>query len=421
MAGSRRKLSPEDAERETQLLRYRASLEDPETTLPALPMVLDDVGRLLERGPVQVLLVRIEQEQSLEQIVGWERYDGMVRVVAETLREALITGSGCPTVLCQTLVRGDEFLVFSPDRRGAVRLREFLTGLTLPDETTGDRVAVPVRAGEGTVNRSPAQRLERCIYAGVEEARRDFERRGQSLDEEREVELRSILRERRVRTLFQAIVRVPQQTVIGYEALSRGPEGSYLEPANRLFGFSERAGLVGELELLCVERALTSAHGLPLGSTIFVNLSVRGLEFLETQVGGLARVVRQNGWSPREVVLELTERTYSENPTLLRQRVDAMRQEGFRIAIDDMGTGYASLHVLADLRPDYIKLDRLLVHDLAAEPIKRNLVTAITGFAHTAQSLVIAEGVERREDAQALQDLGIYLLQGYLFGMPKAV
>jgi EAL domain-containing protein (putative c-di-GMP-specific phosphodiesterase class I) len=77
--------------------------------------------------------------------------------------------------------------------------------------------------------------------------------------------------------------------------------------------------------------------------------------------------------------------------------------------------------VLAELRPDYIKLDRLLVHDLAAEPIKRNLVAAISGFAHTAQSLVIAEGVERREDEMALLELGISLVQGYLFGMPKPV
>lgn len=418
---SERGTDPHAAEMATQLLQYKASLVDPETKLPALPLVLDEVGRLLELGPVQVLLVRVEQEQSLEKMVGWERYDRMVRTVAETLREALITSSGCPTVLCQTLVRGDEFMVFSPDRRGAVRLREFLTGLTIRDEATGDQVAVPVRAGEGTITRSPAQRLERCIYAGAEEARRDFERRGQGLDEERQVELRGILRERSVRTLFQAIVRVPQRTVIGYEALSRGPEGSYLEPADRLFGFSERAGLVGELEQLCVERALTSAHRLPLGSTIFVNLSVGGLEFLETKARGLARLVRQSGWSPREMVLELTERTYSENPKVLRQRVEALRQEGFRIAIDDMGTGYASFHVLADLRPDYIKLDRLLVHDLASEPIKRNLVTAITGFAHTSQSLVIAEGVERQEDARVLQELGIYLVQGYLFGQPKAV
>jgi c-di-GMP phosphodiesterase len=131
--------------------------------------------------------------------------------------------------------------------------------------------------------------------------------------------------------------------------------------------------------------------------------------------------VRQAGWSPREIVLELTERTYADNPEALRQRVAALRDQGFRIAIDDMGTGYASLHVLADIRPDYIKLDRLLVHSLAREPIKRNLVTAITGFAHTAQSLVIAEGVERREDELALLELGVNLVQGYLFGVPKAI
>jgi len=84
-----------------------------------------------------------------------------------------------------------------------------------------------------------------------------------------------------------------------------------------------------------------------------------------------------------------------------------------------MGTGFSSLNTLAELRPDYIKLDHMLVRDLATAPIKRNLVSAITGFARTSQSLVIAEGVERQEEVTALQELGVFLLQGFFFGRPK--
>jgi EAL domain-containing protein (putative c-di-GMP-specific phosphodiesterase class I) len=412
---------PTAAELETQLLQYRASLYDPETRLPTLPLVLDEVGRMLDKGTVQVVLIRIEQEQSLEALVGWERYDAMLRGLADDLREVLTTSRGVASVFCQLWVRGDEFLVVTPDRREARRLRDLLEVFKVREaDLVGGHLA-PLRIGEATIARRSAERLERCVYAGLAAARHDIEKHRQSLDQEHGVELRSILRERRLRTLFQPIYRVPQRSVVGYEALSRGPEGSYLEPADKLFGFSERAGLLGEVEQLCVERALSSAHKLPVGSTIFVNLSISGLEYLETSGGGLAHVVRQSGWSPREIVLELTERTYADNPEMLRQRVAALRTQGFRLAIDDMGTGYASLHVLAELRPDYIKLDRLLVHDLAAEPIKRNLVAAICGFAHTAQSLVIAEGVERREDEMALLELGISLVQGYLFGMPKPV
>ena len=77
--------------------------------------------------------------------------------------------------------------------------------------------------------------------------------------------------------------------------------------------------------------------------------------------------------------------------------------------------------MLADLKPDFIKLDHMLVRDLATEPIKQNLVSALTGFAATSESLVIAEGVERRDELDVLMGLGISLVQGFYFGQPEGV
>ena len=103
----------------------------------------------------------------------------------------------------------------------------------------------------------------------------------------------------------------------------------------------------------------------------------------------------------------------------MRKRVELLRGYGFRIAIDDMGTGFSSLNVLAELEPEYIKLYHTLVRDLANKPIKRNLVAAISSFAQNSNSRVIAEGVEGQEDLDALSDLGIELVQGFFFGLPK--
>ncbi len=420
---SERALPGEILEMQTQLLQYRASLFDPETQLPTLPVVVDQVRRMLDsRGSVQVFLLCIEQEQSLEAVVGWELYDVLLQGVGSFLRNALATLSGAQSVLCQDQVRGDRFLVFAADSRHGGRLLELLSApLPVLVEEDAEPHALTLRIGMGSIKRRPAQRVERSIYAGIADAERDFSRRGEQLDLGRLRELHRVLRERLVRTLFQPIFRVPQRTIIGYEALSRGPANTYLEAADNLLGFAHRAGLLGELEQLCVERALASAARLPLGSTIFLNLSNRGLEYLEGQAGGLARLVRGAGWTPREVVLEVTEFTYAENPDEVRAYVAALREQGFRIAIDDMGTGYSSLHILADIQPDYIKLDQMLVRDLSSEPIKRNLVSAITGFAHTSQAMVIAEGVERQEEVTVLQELGVFLLQGYFFGMPAPV
>ncbi|MCP4898934.1 MAG: EAL domain-containing protein [bacterium] len=407
----------------TQLLQFRASLYDPETTLPTLPVVLDGVRRLLdERGVSQVLLVRIEQEMNLESVVGWERYDHWLQVVAQHLLAILADSCQASTILCQDAVRGDRFLLFCADRGSAARITAALSeGVTVVEEDTGLQNQLGLRVGRGNIRRRPAQRVERCIYAGIADAQIDFDRRGEELDDKRRQQLRTMLRNRDVRTLFQPIFILPERTVAGYEALSRGPAGTYLEPAENLFAFAERAGLLGEVELLCVEEALKNGSRLSGEVSLFVNLSFQGLEYLENVRSGLSKTVHDSKWSPTRIVVEITERTYAENPEMVRGSLAALRDEGFRIAIDDMGTGYSSLNVVADLMPDFIKLDQMLVKDLASEPIKRNLVSAITNFAKESETKVIAEGVERRRDADALLELGVFVQQGYFYGYPKPV
>ena len=405
----------------TQLLRYRASLFDPDTGLPTLPVVLDDVRRMLEvRDEIPVLLVRLEQERDLERVYGWERFDRTLRRVAAFLADRLETGSRRSGLLCQEVVRGDTFLVFVHDPGRASALVAAITDGLHPTGDDGDE-RIALRVGQGVVHRRLAQRLERCIYRGILEARLDFHRRGELLDEARRAEVRTMLERRDVATFFQPILELPERAVVGFEALSRGPAGSYLEPAEHLFGFTERAGFLGEVEQLCTECALDAARRLPPDATVFLNLSVAGLDHIESSPRGLSERVRARGLSPERVVVEITERTYADDPVRLRDMLAGLRGVGFRLAIDDMGTGYSSLHAVADLRPDFIKLDQLLVRDLAREPIKRNLVSAILGFARTSDSRVIAEGVESADDVASLEELGVRLQQGFYLGLPRLV
>lgn len=407
-------------ELQTRLLQYRASLFDPITRLPALPVVLERLRKMLdERGSLQVLMVRIEHEQNLERILGWERYDNVLKNLSRHLSGLLEATARTGSLLCQEVVRGDIFLMFLTDRFQAGQLQQSLVeGVTITDEATGDSDLVSVRVGRGLIKIRPALRVERTIYNGLLEARQDFHRRGEALDQARLAEVQRMLREESVRSLFQPIYRLPAQEVVGFEALSRGPQGSYLESAENLFGFSERAGVLGEVERLCLERALENAKRLPEGSILSLNLSMLGLEYMESDGVGLAGRVAAVHRSPKECILEITERTYAENPSRLRERVAGLRKLGFRIAIDDMGTGYSALHVLADLQPDFIKLDKMLVRDLASAPIKRNLVSAIIGFARNSQSIVVAEGVETKEEMESLLELGVEFQQGFYFGGP---
>lgn len=407
-------------ELQTRILQYRASLFDPVTKLPTLPVVIDRVRRMLdERGTLQVLLVRIEHEQNLERIVGWERYDAVLKNVSRHLSGLLEATANSGSLLCQENVRGDIFLVILADRFESGRLHDTLVeGITVTDDQTGEGEEIAVRVGQGVIRMRPALRVERTIYNGILEARQDFHRRGEALDQARLDEVRRILREKSVHTLFQPIVHLPDRGIIGYEALSRGPSGSYLESAENLFGFTERAGMLGEVEMLCLDRALTNSARLPEGAILFLNLSMFGLEFIESEAKGLLGRVEGVGRSPSECVLEITERTYAESAGRLKERVGELRSHGFRIAIDDMGTGYSALHILADLQPDFIKLDKMLVRDLQDEPIKRNLVSAIIGFGRDSKSTVIAEGVETEAEVEVLSELGIELQQGFFFGYP---
>jgi len=409
-------------ELQTRILQYRAGLFDPLTKLPTLPVVIDRVRQMLdERGNLYVLLVRIEHEQNLERIVGWERYDAVLASVAGHLSGLLEAVTDSANLLCQENVRGDIFLVILADHFEAGRLHDTLIeGIEITNENGEDEL-VAVRVGQGVIKMRPALRVERTIYNGILDARQDFHRRGEALDQARLDEVRRILRDRSIRTLFQPIVRLPWRKILGFEALSRGPEGSYLETADNLFGFTERAGMLGEVEMLCVDRALANAKKLPEGAILFLNLSMLGLEYIESEEPGLTGKVKEAGRSPMECVLEITERTYAESADRLRERVAELRKNGFRIAIDDMGTGYSALHVLAELQPEFIKLDKMLVRDLPDEPIKRNLVSAITTFAKDSRSVVIAEGVETEDEVEVLTELGVELQQGYFFGFPEPV
>ncbi len=407
----------------TELLQQRASLFDPETGLPALPAMVDSVRRMLDdRESVQVLLVRVEQEHDLERLLGWERYDGMLRRLADLLRSAAMDGAGQRHLLCQECVRGDTFLLFVNDHQEASRIASVLqVGLWLQDEDRGEPTRLALRTGRGVIHRQLAQRLERCIHRGVLDARLDFHRRGEALDAVRRGELERLLRDRAVTILFQPILRQADGFCVGHEALARGPAGTYLEPAENLFGFAQRAGLLGEVELLCLGRSLEAAARLPGRATVFVNMSIDGLEFLQSHAGGLRRAVERGGWQPDRFVLEITERTCAENPEQLKASISDLRRAGFRIAIDDMGTGYSSLHLLAELEPDFIKLDQMLVRNLSHEPIKQNLVSAIAGFAATSRAAVIAEGVETAAEAEILEALGVHLVQGFYFALPRAL
>jgi EAL domain-containing protein (putative c-di-GMP-specific phosphodiesterase class I)/signal transduction histidine kinase len=238
------------------------------------------------------------------------------------------------------------------------------------------------------------------------------------VDDEEHTQRRAGLRARFERALgtlwvaFQPIVRASDRSVFGYEALLRTDEPSLPEPSQVL----DAAEHLGELERL--GRAVRERAVEPLGRggevpLLFLNLHPHDLsdpEFMRaaTLLSDLA---------PR-VVLEITERAPLDQVENLRARIARLREVGFRIAVDDLGAGYAGLTSFALLEPEIVKLDMSLVRDVDTSPVKQKLVASMLTLCRDMGLLIVAEGVETFAERDTLLALGCDLFQGYLFGRP---
>ena len=212
---------------------------------------------------------------------------------------------------------------------------------------------------------------------------------------------------------FQPIVRWSTKTVFGYEALLRTDH----EPMRSPLTFLETAEQLTHIEELgrAVRRRIaTDSLAAPHGSQLFVNLHPHDLldDELLDPAAPLTRIAKS-------VVLEVTERASLDRLDHVRERIRCLREAGFRIAIDDLGAGYASLSAIALVEPEVVKLDMSLVRDIHQTPTKQRLVRAMTSLSRELGALVVAEGVENDEERMCLVDLGCDLLQGYHFARPS--
>ena len=222
-------------------------------------------------------------------------------------------------------------------------------------------------------------------------------------------ELRGLLVPGRIRSAYQPVVRLSDGAVIGYEALARA-EGFPGGPADWLAA-ADTAGWRAALERACVDAA--AANGLPPGDALlFINLSPALL--LDHDLADARRTL-----SPR-LVVELTEQEAVDDYDLLRSRLQSWADDGVRLAIDDTGAGHSSLRHVLELSPDFLKLDKSLVHGVHRDRKLQALVRSMVAFAAELGSAVVAEGIEEQAELVELRNAGVDLGQGWLLGRPGA-
>jgi EAL domain-containing protein (putative c-di-GMP-specific phosphodiesterase class I) len=257
-------------------------------------------------------------------------------------------------------------------------------------------------AGELAAERERAERHERIVRADAArqvQARRRIERliAGDGLD-----------------VALQPIVDLDTRRVAGAEALARfsAPGGERL-PTESTFLEAHALGLGPELELAVIRLALGAEHRLPAGLYLALNVSPQLLDSPELEATVAQRPTE------RTIVVELTEHQAVEDYAALGDALARLRAHGIRVAVDDVGSGFASFRHVTRVNPDILKLDRTLVAGIDDDPVRQSLAAAIVNFARDVGATVVSEGIESHDELCCLQDLAVACGQGFYLARPN--
>lgn len=231
--------------------------------------------------------------------------------------------------------------------------------------------------------------------------------------------LLSLLDEKRLMTWFQPIVAASDTSEIyGYECLMRGDDDGNLVFPDRILGVARGAGLLFQLDRAARITSITNAAKFDLQTKIFVNFTPTSIYDPVNCLQTTVKAVDDSHLKREQVVFEVIESEEMDDPNFLRDILDFYRGQGFGVALDDIGSGYSSLNLLSRIRPDYIKLDRELITNLATDSYKGLIAAKLLETARELKVLTVAEGVESADDFLWLRDHGADFVQGYLFARP---
>lgn len=241
-------------------------------------------------------------------------------------------------------------------------------------------------------------------------------RRSPTADTELRRSIDSLLVSGGIVSAVQPIVRLVNDTVIGYEALARYPPLVHIGTPDQLFAAATTLNMQSAVDIACIVAALHVASNIG-EADLFVNVLI-GTLVDQQAVAALDKAVLESHVDPASIVLEFSEREPVADLALLQRIAAELRARGFRIAVDDAGAGHASMRVIAELRPEFIKLDRSLIQAIDSDRARRALVVALLSFSGHIGARVIAEGIETARERETLQSLGVQFGQGWLLGRP---
>jgi diguanylate cyclase (GGDEF)-like protein len=384
----------------------RRATRDGLTDLPNQRAFQDEFPQMVAsatryQDPLALVLLDIDDFKLINDRHGHPHGDAVLKRVASVLRGARpgdrpyrVGGDEFALLLSHADVEGARTLVARLGRELADATVEVSMGVgVLRPGMTADTMRAEA---DGALYEAKRQGANRAVH--FEDVR---ERIIVTTSEKREA-VRRLIEEGRLSSVFQPIWNLETEALIGVEALTR-PDPSYgLSGPAEAFDIAEQLGRVHPLDVLCAQHALRAAPELGPDILLFVNLAPLTLDLDAEGDDWLLAEVERAGLSPGQVVIEVTERFGGRTAAVIKT-LQRLRQQGFLLAVDDVGTGNAGLEMLSKLKAEFVKLDRSVVAGAATEPGARAVLLAMATFARQTGAFVIAEGIEDQETLQFLR------------------
>jgi len=222
-----------------------------------------------------------------------------------------------------------------------------------------------------------------------------------------------------IRSVFQPIISLTDGIVIGYEALSRGPQNSCMQNPEVLLDIAKECDKLWELEELFRSRALENIYNSKLNVKIFLNIDPLIIDTLKFKNSFTREYLKKYHLDCENIIFEITERDMIKNMNSFKETIEYCKSQNYQIAIDDAGSGNSGLNRICHIKPHYIKLDMELIRDIDKCSTKQAVVKGMCEFSRLTDCNLIAEGIETEDELKALIDIGVQFGQGYFIQRPE--
>lgn len=283
-------------------------------------------------------------------------------------------------------------------------------------QLTGQELELHV--GYAVIEPSENLRAEIKLYMALRQAQEMAKGALDLYTGKRTSEFKELLATKSLNVVYQPITALDSGEILGWEALTRGPVNSYFHRPDVIFSFAEEAGLLYPTERLCRELAIRNLGQLGTDQKLFLNVHPHIIADRNFVKGETLARINEYGLNPQNIVFEITESHSIKDYKSFRSTLEHYRNQGYRVAVDDVGAGFSGLQSIAEIRPDYMKIDLSLVRNIDSNQIRRSVMEALLTLAEKISSFVIAEGVETQSELNTLLALGVHFVQGYYLARP---